>query len=72
MTVVLSVLSVCNVGVLWPNGWMNQDLTWYVGLGPDDIVLDEDPAHPTERGTAVPQFSAHIYCGQTVAHLSNC
>ena len=27
-TVVLSVsLSVCNVGVLWPNGWMNQDAT---------------------------------------------
>jgi len=24
-------LSVCNVGVLWPNGWMNQDATWYGG-----------------------------------------
>jgi len=23
----LSVLSVCNVGVLWPNGWMDQDET---------------------------------------------
>ena len=22
-------LSVCNVGVLWPNGWMDQDATWY-------------------------------------------
>jgi len=21
-------LSVCNVGVLWPNGWMDQDSTW--------------------------------------------
>jgi len=21
-------LSVCNVGVLWPNGWMDQDVTW--------------------------------------------
>jgi len=28
-TVVLSVLSVCNVGVLWPNGWIDQDATWY-------------------------------------------
>jgi len=27
----LSVLSVCNVGVLWPNGWMDQDATWYGG-----------------------------------------
>jgi len=24
-------LSVCNVGVLWPNGWMHQDTTWYGG-----------------------------------------
>jgi len=32
-TVVLSVLSVCNVGVLWPNrnGWMDQDAIWYRG-----------------------------------------
>jgi len=25
-----------------------------VGLGPGDIVLDEEPAPPTERGTAAP------------------
>jgi len=25
----LSVLSVCNVRVLWPNGRMDQDATWY-------------------------------------------
>ena len=23
-----AVLSVCNVGILWPNGWMDQDATW--------------------------------------------
>jgi len=34
-----------------------------VNLGPGDIVLDGDPA-PPKRGT-VPQFSTHIYCGQT-------
>ena len=27
-TVVLSVLSVCDVSVLWPNGRMDQDETW--------------------------------------------
>jgi len=28
-TVVCPVyLSVCNVGLLWPNGWTNQDETW--------------------------------------------
>jgi len=44
-----------------------------VGLGPGDIVLDGDPASPTERGTAaLDHFSAHVYCDETVAHLSNC
>jgi len=37
----LSVLSVCDVGVLWPNGWMDQDETWHGGrLRPCHIVLD--------------------------------
>jgi len=70
----MSVLYACDVGVLWPNGWMDQNATWYgdrrqaycgqmvgliwmplgmeVGLGPDRIVLDGDPALPTERDTA--------------------
>jgi len=42
-----------------------------VCLGPGDIVLDGDQAPPTERGTAAPHFSAHVYCGETVVHLSN-
>ena len=28
---VLSCLSVCDVGVLWPNAWMDQDKTWRAG-----------------------------------------
>ena len=27
----LSVLSVCDVRALWPNGWMDQDETWHDG-----------------------------------------
>ena len=45
-----------------------------VSLGPGHIVLDSDPVG-TQRPsptTAPVQFSAHVYCGQTVAHLSNC
>ena len=42
-----------------------------VGLGPGDIVLDEDPA-PLKRDTAPSHFSAHVYCGQTIAYLSYC
>jgi len=41
-------LSVCcpvsNVGVLWPNGWTDQDETWHAGRPrPGHIVLDGDP-----------------------------
>jgi len=58
--------------LLWRNGRMHQDTTWYggIGLGPDDIVLDGDSA-PPKKGHC-PQLSTHVYCGQTVAYLSYC
>jgi len=47
----LSVLSVCDLRALWPNGWMDQDaLGVQVGLGPAHIVLDGDPAPPPPKG----------------------
>jgi len=52
---VLFVCPVCNVGVLWPNGWTDQDETWHAGIGPSHIVLDGDPVPPPQRGTA-PNF----------------
>jgi len=56
--VVLSVLfcPVCDVGVLWPNGWMiKMKLGMEVGLGPGQIVLDGDSAPPKKRAhTALP------------------
>ena len=67
LSVCLSILSVFNVGVLWPNGWMDQDETWHgFGLGPDHIVLDGDPAPPPKGGggTAAPTFRP-MYCSQT-------
>jgi len=30
-TIVCPVLSDCDAGVLWPNGWTDQDETWHVG-----------------------------------------
>jgi len=33
------------------------------GLGPGNIVLDGNPTPP--KGVYSPQFSAHVYCGQT-------
>ena len=74
-TVVLSVCPVrptlvyCGQTV----GWIEMPLGMEVDHGPGDIVLDGDPA----KGHDIPHFSAHVvsahvYCGQTVAHLSNC
>jgi len=44
-------------------------LGMYVGLAPGHIVLDGDPAtHPQKRGHS-PQFSTHVYCGQTAGWI---
>jgi len=51
-------------------GWIKMKLVTKVDLDPGYIVLNRDPAHPP--GTPLPQFLAHVYCGQTVAHLSYC
>jgi len=42
-----------------------------VGLSPGHSVLDGDPVG-TQPHSSSSQFTAHAYCGQTVAHLSNC
>ena len=45
----LSVSVSCNVGVLSPNGWMDQYVTWYGGRprpGHIALGLDGDPAPP--------------------------
>ena len=43
--------------------WIKMPLGTEVGLGPDDIALDGDPASLPKKGQS-PQFSAHFYCGQ--------
>jgi len=71
----LSCLSVTLVYCGQTTGWISNysiPLGTGVCLGPGDIVLDGDPALPHGKGHSSPQFSAHVYCGQTVAHLSNC
>ena len=64
-TVVSLSCDVCNVGVLWRNGWMDPDKAWHAGIG---IALDTlcyigTQVPVPQRGTG-PQFSAHICCGQ--------
>jgi len=54
-------------------GWIKMPLNKEVGLGPGHIVLDGDPVgDPAPPTAAPPHFSAHVYCGQTVARLSSC
>jgi len=53
----LSVLSVTLVYCGQTVGWIKMPLGTEVGLAPGDIVLDGDPAHPTERGTTPPPLS---------------
>jgi len=49
-------------------GRIKMKLGVLVGLSPGHIVLDGDPAPHSSPSP----LSAHAYCGQTVAHLSNC
>jgi len=54
--VCLSCLSVCDVGVLWQNGWMNQDETWHGGRPrprPGHIVLDGVQQPPSFRPMSI-------------------
>ena len=58
-TVVCLSCSVCNVGVLWPNG--SNKLGMEVGLGPGHVVLDGDPSPPHQKG----KQPVHVCFGQT-------
>jgi len=41
-----------------------------LGLTPEDFVLDGDPTPSPKWGRSPPpQFSAHVYCGQTAAWI---
>jgi len=53
-------------------GWIKMPLVREVGLGLGHIVLDWDPAPLLQGGTAPPQFSVHVCCGQMFAHISYC
>jgi len=40
--------------LLWPNGWIDQDATWYGGRPrPGHIVLDGDPFPPPKKGAPI-------------------
>ena len=69
----LSCLSVCDVGVFWPNGSMDQDATWHRGRPqPRPDCVRWGPSSPPQKkrgGHSSPHFSAHVYCGQTAGWI---
>ena len=55
--------------LLWPNGGMDQDATWYDGRPqPGQHCVKCGPSSPP-RGTAPLQISAHVCCGQTAGWI---
>ena len=53
----LSVLSVYNVGVLWPNGWVDQHETWHGGRPRSrPHCFRWGPSSPSKRGQRPPIF----------------
>jgi len=71
------VLSVClcclsvtsDVGVLWSNGWIDQDETWHGGRPrPRRHCVRLEPWSAQKGGTA-PPILAYVYCGQTAGWI---
>jgi len=60
--------------IMWPNGWIDQDATWYGGRPrPRPHCVRCGPSFsPKSGGTARNFRPMSVRCGQTVAHLSCC
>ena len=56
---------------LWPNGWMDEDASWYGGRPqPRQLCVRWGPSSPRKKGHSPPtQFLANIYCGQTAGWI---
>jgi len=58
--------------ILWPNGWMDDDATWYGSRPrPRPHCVRRGLSSPCERGTTPPSFRPMSIVA-TVAHLSYC
>ena len=58
--------------LLWPNGCMDQDATWYRGRPwprRHCIRWGPSPALSKKGAEPPPQFSVHVYCGQTAVWI---
>jgi len=72
-SVVCPVLSVCNVGTLWPNGWMDQDETWHAGRPrPRTHCVRWGPSFPAPKGAQPPSNFRPICVVIKGRHESRC
>ena len=56
--------------LLWPNGWIDQDATWYRGKPrPRRLCVRCRHSFPRKKGHSPTQFLAHVYCGQTAGWI---
>jgi len=56
--------------LLWPNGWMLQDATWYRGRPHQRRhYVRWGPSPLPKKRSGAPRFLAHVYCGQTAASI---
>ena len=64
------LLSVCDVGVLWPNGWMDQGETWHEGRPRSQPhCVRYRPSSSLPKGAQPSQLLAHVCCGQISAWI---
>jgi len=57
----LPVCPVCNVGVLWPNGWTDQDETWHAGRPrPWPHCVRWGPSCPSPKRHSPPIFGPYL------------
>jgi len=55
--------------LLWPSGWMHQDVTWYGGRPqPRRLCVRWGPSFPSLKGYS-PQFLSNVRCGQTTGWM---
>jgi len=56
--------------LLWPNGWMDQDVTWYEDRPrPGQHCVGCEPSCTPTGHSRLPQSSVHICCGQTAGWI---
>jgi len=64
------VRPVCDVGKSWPNGWIDQDITWYGGRPPPRRhYVRWGPISPKKGHSSPNTLFGPCLCGQTVVWI---